>query len=54
MDWLTPYSLWKEINEKENTALAILLGSIAIGLAVIIVAVAIITTQRARATLRKA
>jgi len=38
IDVLTPYSLWKEINEKQNSALAILLGSIAIGLAIIVAA----------------
>jgi putative membrane protein len=32
----TPYHLWKEINEKNNVALAILVGSGMIGLALII------------------
>ena len=36
LDKLTPYSLWKEICEKQNLALAILVGSGAIGLAMII------------------
>jgi len=38
LDLLTPYQLWKEINEKQNTALAILIGSMAIGLAIIVAA----------------
>src|SRR6185312_9868721 len=33
LDKVTPYHLWREINEKQNVALAILVGSIAIGLA---------------------
>jgi putative membrane protein len=36
LDRLTPYHLWREINEKQNSALAILVGSMAIGLALII------------------
>jgi len=36
LDRVTPYHLWREINEKQNTALAILVGSMAIGLALII------------------
>jgi putative membrane protein len=38
LDVLTPYHLWKEINEKQNTALAIFVGALAIGLAIIIAA----------------
>jgi putative membrane protein len=38
LDHLTPYHLWKEINEKQNTALAILVGALAIGLAIIVAA----------------
>lgn len=38
LDWLTPGSLWKEILEKHNTALAILVGSFAIAFAIIIAA----------------
>jgi uncharacterized membrane protein YjfL (UPF0719 family) len=38
MDWLTPYELWKEINERKNVALAIFLGAIAIGIAIIVAA----------------
>jgi putative membrane protein len=36
LDRVTPYHLWREINEKQNTALAILVGSMVIGLALII------------------
>jgi putative membrane protein len=36
LDRITPYALWKEICEKQNVALAILVGSGAIGLAMII------------------
>ncbi|MBN8530893.1 MAG: DUF350 domain-containing protein [Alphaproteobacteria bacterium] len=35
-DKLTPYQLWKEIVEKQNTAVAIMVGAIAIGIALII------------------
>ena len=38
IDKLTPYHLWREICEKQNVALAILVGSGAIGLALIIAA----------------
>jgi uncharacterized membrane protein YjfL (UPF0719 family) len=38
VDKLTPYALWKEICEKQNVALAILVGSVAIGLALIVAA----------------
>jgi putative membrane protein len=36
IDKLTPYALWKEIVEKQNVALAVLLGAVAIGLALVI------------------
>lgn len=36
LDHATPYHLWQEINEKNNVALAILVGSGMIGLAMII------------------
>jgi putative membrane protein len=36
LDRITPYALWKEICEKQNVALAILVGAGAIGLAMII------------------
>lgn len=35
-DKLTPVNLWREICEKQNSALAIFAGSIAIALAIII------------------
>jgi putative membrane protein len=38
LDKITPYALWKEICEKQNIALAILVGAGAIGLALIIAA----------------
>jgi putative membrane protein len=38
LDRMTPYSLWKEIVEKQNTALAILIGLVTLGLGVIIAA----------------
>lgn len=38
LDWLTPYALWKEIVEEQNTALAILVGAAALGICVIIAA----------------
>lgn len=36
IDKLTPYHLWKEIVQEHNTALAILLGAMSIGVCVII------------------
>jgi putative membrane protein len=36
IDKLTPYNLWKEIVQEHNTALAILLGTMSIGICVII------------------
>jgi uncharacterized membrane protein YjfL (UPF0719 family) len=38
LDRLTPGSLWKEIIEDQNTALAVLAGAIAIGISIIIAA----------------
>ncbi|HWZ43196.1 MAG TPA: DUF350 domain-containing protein [Candidatus Saccharimonadales bacterium] len=38
MDKLTPYHLWKEIVQEHNTALAILVGAMSIGLCIIIAA----------------
>ena len=38
VDKLTPYHLWKEIVEDHNTALAILIGAMSIGMCVIIAA----------------
>lgn len=37
-DWLTPYDLWGEITQKQNTALAIFIGAFALGIALIIAA----------------
>ena len=38
IDRLTPGSMWQEIIEKNNTALAIMMAGIAIGISVIIAA----------------
>ena len=38
LDKLTPYALWKEIVEEQNTALAILVGAVALGMCIIIAA----------------
>lgn len=38
LDKLTPYDLWKEIVEGKNTALAILIGCMSLGMCVIIAA----------------
>ena len=38
VDWITPYHLWKEIVEKQNRALAVLLGFMSLGIALIIAA----------------
>ena len=38
IDKLTPYHLWKEIIEEHNTALAILLGAVSLGICLIIAA----------------
>lgn len=35
-DKVTPYDLWKEIVEKQNTALAIFAGLMALGIAIIV------------------
>jgi uncharacterized membrane protein YjfL (UPF0719 family) len=36
MDKVTPYHLWKEIVQEHNTALAILVGAMSIGICIII------------------
>jgi uncharacterized membrane protein YjfL (UPF0719 family) len=36
LDKLTPYDLWKEIVEEQNTALAILAGLMSLGIAIIV------------------
>jgi uncharacterized membrane protein YjfL (UPF0719 family) len=38
IDKLTPYHLWKEIIEEKNTALAIVVGGIAVGICIIVAA----------------
>lgn len=38
LDRITPYSLWQEIVEKQNMALALLIGLMSLGLGVIIAA----------------
>jgi putative membrane protein len=38
IDRLTPYDLWKEICENRNTALAIMVGAMSIGICIIIAA----------------
>ncbi len=37
-DRLTPYSLWRELIQRRNTALAIVVAAIALGLSIIIAA----------------
>jgi len=36
VDRLTPYHLWKEIIDEHNTALAIVVGAMAIGISIIV------------------
>ena len=38
IDKLTPYDLWREITEKQNVAVAILVGAVALGISIIIAA----------------
>jgi len=38
LDRITPYSLWKEIVEEQNVALAILVGAMSVGMCIIIAA----------------
>ena len=38
VDRMTPYALWKEIIEKHNMALAILVGALGLGISIIIAA----------------
>ena len=38
VDKLTPYDLWKEVCENHNTALAIMVGAMSIGICIIIAA----------------
>lgn len=38
IDKITPYNLWEEIVEKQNVALSIVVGAMAVGVSVIIAA----------------
>ena len=38
IDLVTPYKLWKEILDEHNSALAIVIGSISLGVCIIIAA----------------
>jgi putative membrane protein len=38
IDKVTPYNLWKEIVQEHNTALALLLGAMSLGICIIIAA----------------
>ena len=38
LDKLTPYHLWKEVIQEHNTALAVLVGALSIGICIIIAA----------------
>jgi putative membrane protein len=38
IDWLTPYKLWDEIVEKQNLALAIVVGAMCISIGMIVAA----------------
>jgi uncharacterized membrane protein YjfL (UPF0719 family) len=38
IDKMTPYDLWKEIAQERNTALAILIGALSLGISIIIAA----------------
>jgi putative membrane protein len=38
IDKLTPYALWEEIVEKQNVALAIVVGAMALGVSMIVAA----------------
>jgi putative membrane protein len=38
VDKLTPYDLWKEVCENRNTALAIMVGAMSLGICIIIAA----------------
>ena len=38
VDRITPYALWKEIVDEHNSALAILIGLVALGISIIIAA----------------
>lgn len=38
VDKMTPYNLWREICENRNTALAIMIGAMSVGVCIIIAA----------------
>ena len=38
LDRITPYALWQEIVEKQNVALAVLIGAMSLGICIIIAA----------------
>jgi putative membrane protein len=38
IDKLTPYNLWEEIVEKQNVALSIVVGAMALGISIIVAA----------------
>ena len=38
IDKLTPYKLWEEIVEKQNMALAVVVGAMALGISIIVAA----------------
>ena len=38
IDRMTPYTLWREIIDEHNTALAVLIGAVALGMSLIIAA----------------
>jgi putative membrane protein len=38
VDKLTPYDLWKELVEKKNLALAVVVGLVALGICIIVAA----------------
>ncbi|TWO70854.1 DUF350 domain-containing protein [Caenimonas sedimenti] len=38
IDKITPYNLWEEIVEKQNVALSIVVGSLALGVSIIVAA----------------
>jgi uncharacterized membrane protein YjfL (UPF0719 family) len=38
IDKLTPYELWKELVEKQNVAVAIVVGAMALGISIIVAA----------------
>ena len=38
VDKLTPFHLWKELVEKQNTAIAVVVGFVALGICIIVAA----------------